>query len=1473
MNRIFNVIWSHTQSAWVVTSEHAAKRGKPGRLRLPTIVLCLSPLSLLAADLPEGGQVVLGNGSIGTSSGNNLQIQQNSSKMAINWQSFNIGADKSVTFQQPDSSAIALNRVIGSDGSAILGKLDANGQVFLINPNGILFGQGASVNVGGLVASTLDITNEDFEAGNYRFKGNGHHLGGVSNLGSITASDGGAVALLGGQVSNDGVIQAKLGTVALAAGDQITLDFAGDGLLNVQVDQAAADALARNGNLIKADGGTVLMTARSSDALLKTVVNNEGVIEAQTLGSRNGKIALLGDMDLGIVQVGGTLDASAPDGGDGGFIETSGATVQVADTAKVTTKASTGKTGTWRIDPSNFTIGAGSSPTGSNIGADTLSASLASTNVEIATGNGGAEPGDINVNAAVSWDAGTTLTLTAHNDININADITASGDSAGLALNHGSNATYRLLNGSSVTLSGSGASFSVNGDAYTVIQTLAALQGVGSSDLGGRYVLGNDIVASDTSLWNSGAGFEPIGNGSSPFSGVFDGLGHTISGLTINRSATDNVGLFGATQGATIRQLGLTGATINGLNYVGSLVGQATSGTIEAVYATGSVSGYQYVGGLAGSNSGLIANSHSIGGVGGESFVGGLVGSNSGQLINTFALGSVIGTASSIGGLAGYNSGVLMGNFTVGDTTGNTNVGGLLGTNDSGIVAGNYSIGLVSGNTNVGGLVGSNIGGIVAANYSNAIVSGDTNVGGLVGLNFAGLVAGGGFGAATLDELASLFGLDSGVLLASGYSIGGLLETATSSGLTEFNDSTLFAGSYGLDSLVGISTLEDLQALVDSKLAAIGYSIADLGGLELPGGAFELDSSMLGDYADLLGSVSGNTNVGGLVGGNASGIVAGSHNFGNVYGYTNVGGLVGGNSGLVIGNSASGTVMGEEENTGGLVGYNAGSIKVNYATGDVAGKNRVGGLVGYNSGSIDTNYAAGNVAIGTALGGDAGGLVGANTGSIESSFATGNVSSASSRSGGLVGSNAGLIANTYASGSVSGTSEVGGLVGYNIGYIDTSYAIGNVAGTSGNIGALLGYNGGGIARSYWNATTAGSLPGIGGGNLSGASGLTDEQMMQMDSYAGWSISDRGGSSAVWRIYEGHTTPLLRAFMTPLTITSDNVTITYDGTVWEGGSSYTTGSITPNFWHRSPRVNHSLIYGTINTSQPARNAGSYAIDGGLYSSQLGYDISYDPGTLTIEKALLILSASSDSKIYDGTTTSSGMVGVSGLATGDTLTATQEYDSAEVGERTLLVNEAAIEDGNGGNNYEVIRQSASGLILAATDNGGGTGGDGGSGGDGGTGGDGGSGGNGGTGGDGGSGGNGGTGGDGGSGGNDGTGGDGGSGGNDGTGGDGGSGGNDGTGGDGGSGGNDGTGGDGGSGGNGGNGNQRDEDTFVRLSPAYLASLATKEPCRTADQQLDVRQRYRCPVVKVSQDQAAIETAPYAIENGGLRLPEGI
>ena len=261
--------------------------------------------------------------------------------------------------------------MLGSDPSSILGSLSANGKVFLVNPNGMLFGQGAQVNVGGLVASTLDITDSDFMAGNYKFTGTGS--GAVAQPGPINA-DGGYVALLGANVSNQGVIAARLGTVALAAGNAITLDVAGDGLLNVAVNQGAVNALVQNGGLIRADGGQVLLTAQAAGNLLQTAVNNTGVIQAQTIENRNGTIRLLGDMQSGTVNVGGTLDASAPNGGNGGFIETSAAHVKIADDVRITTAAPQGLTGNWLIDPEDFTIAA----SGGDITGATLSTNLGS---------------------------------------------------------------------------------------------------------------------------------------------------------------------------------------------------------------------------------------------------------------------------------------------------------------------------------------------------------------------------------------------------------------------------------------------------------------------------------------------------------------------------------------------------------------------------------------------------------------------------------------------------------------------------------------------------------------------------------------------------------------------------------------------------------------------------------------------------------------------------------------------------------------------------------------------------------------------------------------------------------------------------------------------------------------------------------------------------------------------------------------
>jgi len=264
--------------------------------------------------LPTGGAVSAGSASIVATPGKTT-ITQSSQNAAINWQAFSIGAAEAVKFVQPNASSVALNRVLGADPSSILGSLSANGRVFLVNPNGILFAPGSQVNVGGLVASTRNLSDADFMAGRYRFEGGG--TGSVVNQGTINA-DGGYVALLGASVSNEGLISARLGTIALAAGNAMTLDMAGDGLLNVSVNEGAVNALVQNSGTIRADGGSVLLTTQAAGSLLQSVVNNTGVIQAQTIDTQNGTIRLLGDMESGTVYVGGTLEASGNGAGQTG---------------------------------------------------------------------------------------------------------------------------------------------------------------------------------------------------------------------------------------------------------------------------------------------------------------------------------------------------------------------------------------------------------------------------------------------------------------------------------------------------------------------------------------------------------------------------------------------------------------------------------------------------------------------------------------------------------------------------------------------------------------------------------------------------------------------------------------------------------------------------------------------------------------------------------------------------------------------------------------------------------------------------------------------------------------------------------------------------------------------------------------------------------------------------------------------------
>lgn len=388
MNKSYTLVWNQATGCWNVASEGTRRRSKSGRGKALVVagasllgLFCQAP----AFALPSGATVVSGDAGFQTSTdGRHMVVNQQSHKLITNWNEFSVRADERVSFHQPGQDAVALNRVIGRNGSDIQGRIDANGKVFLVNPNGVVFGKSAQVNVGGLVASTLDLADRDFLAGNYQFSGDSGAT--VSNAGSLKASEGGSIALLGARVSNDGVIQAQLGDVALGAGQGINLNFDGDGLLNLQVDKGSVDALAHNGGLIRADGGQVLMSARSADSLLKTVVNNQGTLEARTLRSAEGRIVLDGG-EQGTVRVAGKQDASAIGGGNGGLVLNQGVNVEIQRTAQVDTHADQGATGTWRILSHEVSVAAAGQANAAGDG---------SGQVHVAQGPAGANASDSN---------------------------------------------------------------------------------------------------------------------------------------------------------------------------------------------------------------------------------------------------------------------------------------------------------------------------------------------------------------------------------------------------------------------------------------------------------------------------------------------------------------------------------------------------------------------------------------------------------------------------------------------------------------------------------------------------------------------------------------------------------------------------------------------------------------------------------------------------------------------------------------------------------------------------------------------------------------------------------------------------------------------------------------------------------------------------------------------------------------------
>ncbi len=1104
-----------------------------------TLAFAAGPVyaQITAGTLPAGGVVITGSGQL-QASPNLLTVRQSSDRLGIDWQSFSIGRDATVEFLQPGPGSIALNRVVGHEGSQIYGRLRANGQVFLTNPNGVLFAPGAKVDVGGLLASTLDMTQADFADGRFLLQAVAGKDGSVVNEGALAARAGGYLALFGQTVDNRGDLRVDTGSVVLASGRSATVSISGGGLISAVVTPGAAGSVLNSGH-ITADGGSVTMTAASAEALAQSLVNNSGIVRANTIEERGGEIWITGDrvtssgtlqadasgsadagrvvvkggMETGSLALSGSISARA-EAGKGGQVETSAAQVRIDGATRVATLAGSGQHGTWLIDPTNFTVSAGSDAlTGSGIGATTLSANLEHTHVTLQTAPTGSEAGDLFVNAAVSWSQSTLLTLTAARHVEINADVVATGDAAGLAVNPGTGGTFTMATGARVRLPGANSTFSLGGTAYTMVRSLAELQAIDGSAavLAGNYALADNLDASASAT----LGFSPIGNEgttaystANSFRGRFQGLGNTISGLVVDLPASNATGLFAQLDNASVENLRLTGGRVNGSQMVGSLSGVIDGSTrVVNVHTDLDVNAFDdsgsgvWAGGLAGGSrpgsptTVVVTRSSAAGHVTGDTAtatanLGGLLGllgrgnlsevTASGNVTATLRAGSTNDSAFYLGGLIGFSSSTIDGASASGHISGGHESGGLVGryTPVGGSITNASASGNVTSNGPAGGLVGAaTSGGGAGGSITNSSASGHvTSTGSASSDGYAG-------GAVGIYNLSSPFGLTGSGNVTGVRAAGGVI------GFLQTSAIALPAGS--LVSIVPAGTTKTVTALYWAG-GLVGYSNATgaADGLSFTGVVTTTGSTT--DAA-----------AGGLFG-RSAGAITNSTSAGFVSGVLNVGGLVGvaaGTGGLAdVSSSATVSASGSAGSVGGLAGHVAGgNVTRGSFTGSLSGGGTVGAVIGLHEGSGTLSALTTTV---TAVSGTnwVGGLVGRTTGSIDGLSAAIAVTHTGTGdgAGGLAGYVGGSITNSSASGTVQGNNHVGGLVGHAAGSISGSSATGAVTqlDNTGYAGGLAGYVTGSGAITNVNATgnvTGGNQTGglIGyfnsNGNINGAS--------------------------------------------------------------------------------------------------------------------------------------------------------------------------------------------------------------------------------------------------------------------------------------------------------------------------------------------------------------------------------------------------
>ncbi|WP_022970696.1 filamentous hemagglutinin N-terminal domain-containing protein, partial [Xanthomonas maliensis] len=292
------------------------------------LAMPVSGLAQVAANqLPTGGSIAGGTGTINAANGSSQTVNQTSSRMALTWSGFDIGSAATMIFNQPSTNAVVLNLVQGGNPTQIYGNLNANGQVFLLNSNGVLFGSTANINVGGLVVSTLGTTVSKFMSGDYSLDAGGTTVALVSNSGTINAAAGSAV-LIGGRASNSGTITANAGNITLAGADAATLSFESGGfavVIDKPLQLALASEAVDNSGTLSAPGGTIQLQARAAQGVFDRLINNSGTIRASSLtNGPDGSVSLTA-FGAGSVDIAGS---GSIDAGTGSITLTTGRAVQ-----------------------------------------------------------------------------------------------------------------------------------------------------------------------------------------------------------------------------------------------------------------------------------------------------------------------------------------------------------------------------------------------------------------------------------------------------------------------------------------------------------------------------------------------------------------------------------------------------------------------------------------------------------------------------------------------------------------------------------------------------------------------------------------------------------------------------------------------------------------------------------------------------------------------------------------------------------------------------------------------------------------------------------------------------------------------------------------------------------------------------------------------------------------------------------------